>query len=635
MKIYLKLTFIISLISIGSFSQIIEEKNEGKFLLKNYLNENLEIIKVEKYENNNLYESVEYLPGGKIKNGKFFHKLYGNGNYVNGRLENGEILYLFITSDFDNSWYIDTKNKIFVRNDRIKTTYANNNQPIIKYEYGPNNWVPIQNYDKNKVVNNIFECHYAKLKISNFRLKGNYQINKGLFSSVSETLYEKTDNLNDLVAVVNFDNNGLLDGEQLYFKEVHYGLIDGFNRDDRKILHTAFFKNGRPLKYCKRIMPKKNDGVQIYIDSITFNSDDLKNSTFLYDSHIVNHPQPTLVFNPFSGFVQLTNHYYFNNDQIGSNAIINADNANIKSLLDSQNTHISNDLKKIIFRRSKEESLKINDDLFLEKGSNLSVDTKPDIGSNERKIIFSGKPKVFYIQEINFIDRIIKNDYNSFPYAFLWQEPGIKNSNEISSIELIFWYEYMLKGSSEMHNTYFSKTLDKNGNMAKFEGYGNSSYYESVSFLRKDIENGVIVEGKENIIKNDDKKIVIENSTSLSIGQDYLGGIIFYLDQNGKNGLITTKKDIGKFNLKDAFEKCKAYENNGNGWYLPSVDELTLIYQNLKVNKNGTFKEDYYWSSDEGRNVNFGNAVDFLTGDRTFGDMGVNAELFVMPVKKF
>ena len=55
------------------------------------------------------------------------------------------------------------------------------------------------------------------------------------------------------------------------------------------------------------------------------------------------------------------------------------------------------------------------------------------------------------------------------------------------------------------------------------------------------------------------------------------------MEQNGKNGLIITKQELGKFTLKEAKQKCKTYTDNGSGWYLPSIEELELVYQNLKA----------------------------------------------------
>jgi hypothetical protein len=36
-----------------------------------------------------------------------------------------------------------------------------------------------------------------------------------------------------------------------------------------------------------------------------------------------------------------------------------------------------------------------------------------------------------------------------------------------------------------------------------------------------------------------------------------------------------------------------------NDWFLPSKDELDLMYQKLKRNEIGGFSDDWYWSSSE------------------------------------
>jgi len=54
--------------------------------------------------------------------------------------------------------------------------------------------------------------------------------------------------------------------------------------------------------------------------------------------------------------------------------------------------------------------------------------------------------------------------------------------------------------------------------------------------------------------------------------------------------------------LERAAQKCTNYQNNGYGWFLPSKDELNLMYQNLHLEGKGDFETEedlahYYWSS--------------------------------------
>jgi hypothetical protein len=101
----------------------------------------------------------------------------------------------------------------------------------------------------------------------------------------------------------------------------------------------------------------------------------------------------------------------------------------------------------------------------------------------------------------------------------------------------------------------------------------------------------------------------------IALGENYQGGIIFYIDNTGQHGLIAALKDqgycqwgctltyisgadgsgigAGSQNTIDIVNGCTenntaAYicanlELNGySDWFLPSKDELNLMYQNLK-----------------------------------------------------
>ena len=140
-----------------------------------------------------------------------------------------------------------------------------------------------------------------------------------------------------------------------------------------------------------------------------------------------------------------------------------------------------------------------------------------------------------------------------------------------------------------------------------------------------------------------------DNNPILSIGDSHEGGIIFYLDGNG-GGLIASTEDLegtyewgcyltqvedggnltqigtGYQNTLDIVnQQCltefggipaaqaaqDAQINGFDDWYLPSRDELYLMYLNigqggLDSNNNiGNFSDSQYWSSSES---NFSNA---------------------------
>lgn len=123
----------------------------------------------------------------------------------------------------------------------------------------------------------------------------------------------------------------------------------------------------------------------------------------------------------------------------------------------------------------------------------------------------------------------------------------------------------------------------------------------------------------------------------IAIGESYGGGIIFYVDNTGKHGLVASPADLpvsvpwdngliaagkvdgdvttntalgtGKANTDYIISKldstgtyaaltCRKYSTNGfTDWFLPSRDELTLMKQNLADKKTGDFMAPGYWSS--------------------------------------
>ena len=80
--------------------------------------------------------------------------------------------------------------------------------------------------------------------------------------------------------------------------------------------------------------------------------------------------------------------------------------------------------------------------------------------------------------------------------------------------------------------------------------------------------------------------------------------------------LEVMKEDLGVMEWEQAEQAC---ENLGNGWRLPSLKELEIVYKNrIQI---GGFEEDHYWSSSEPLDVSISNAmmiIRFGIGDQFY-----------------
>jgi len=141
-------------------------------------------------------------------------------------------------------------------------------------------------------------------------------------------------------------------------------------------------------------------------------------------------------------------------------------------------------------------------------------------------------------------------------------------------------------------------------------------------------------------------------STTLTIGQSYQGGIIFWLDDTGQHGLIVATADqstgiqwnngISKYTgatgsgiyagsmntamivatqMADnqtgnfAAKVCADYQGGAYGdWYLPSSYELNVLFN--QKNLIGGFANNYYWSSTEYNN-SLVKVQNFADGDQS------------------
>ena len=129
----------------------------------------------------------------------------------------------------------------------------------------------------------------------------------------------------------------------------------------------------------------------------------------------------------------------------------------------------------------------------------------------------------------------------------------------------------------------------------------------------------------------------LTKNDNIKIGQKLYGGIIFYIDESGKHGLVAANEDFageyiwgcygqdvldsdsqllgsGFQNTLDIGLDCKEFHNAAQltlnytyktykDWYLPSKDELITMYHNIGygslIGNVGKLEGNWYWSSSE------------------------------------
>lgn len=156
-----------------------------------------------------------------------------------------------------------------------------------------------------------------------------------------------------------------------------------------------------------------------------------------------------------------------------------------------------------------------------------------------------------------------------------------------------------------------------------------------------------------NIVRLSDGTLAVRQ---YKIGDLAHGGIIFWVDETGEHGLVSSLEDLepasGNFTHQwsTAFEVTAAQDRGLNegamntffiisaqrsdddsaarlcadlddggyaDWYMPSVEELDLLYTNLHQAGLGGFGDTFYWASTEFDNFNAW-GQNFLNGEQNF-----------------
>lgn len=166
--------------------------------------------------------------------------------------------------------------------------------------------------------------------------------------------------------------------------------------------------------------------------------------------------------------------------------------------------------------------------------------------------------------------------------------------------------------------------------------------------------------------KNDETQ---EENLILEIGQEYQGGVIFYIDESAQHGLIAATQDIGiapwgcfyndgsvpnfepptipiaqndgigfgQQNTSAILNFCgdpniaarladNLVVNGFDDWYLPSIDELALVYENRDL--IGGFPDLNNTAPGEGLVVYSSSSEGWRTDDGNGGDYYLNYQVY-------
>jgi hypothetical protein len=167
---------------------------------------------------------------------------------------------------------------------------------------------------------------------------------------------------------------------------------------------------------------------------------------------------------------------------------------------------------------------------------------------------------------------LLVSENNSFP---LWLAAGSTISPN-PPVHLLSVVEYAEISNGEEMNLIYSGVLNITQNATVPEG----KVWKVVSAMEVGTQN---------------MDIPVD---SLEIGDDYAGGIVFYLDGNGGGKVCAKSHTESAGEWDEAINFATDLVDSGfDDWYLPTRNELELVYN--QIADLGNFQPSYYWSSSE------------------------------------
>ena len=112
-----------------------------------------------------------------------------------------------------------------------------------------------------------------------------------------------------------------------------------------------------------------------------------------------------------------------------------------------------------------------------------------------------------------------------------------------------------------------------------------------------------------------------------------LGEIESYIGTGYRSTLLMLKmKHSGK---KVAAALARGYHgDNKSDWYLPSIDELEVLWIKSSA-VGGPMKDDYYWASSDSDSPGYANCIDFGSYEGPYLSCPTGGEFYVRPIRAF
>jgi hypothetical protein len=162
------------------------------------------------------------------------------------------------------------------------------------------------------------------------------------------------------------------------------------------------------------------------------------------------------------------------------------------------------------------------------------------------------------------------------------------------------------------------------------QGAGSGTFISYITGLLPNVTYYVraYATNSKGTVYGDQQVVTTAIPSGIYLGQSYAGGRVFYIDGTREHGLICTSVSIGNFvwgcngtdiatstdfgsgetnttaitafctETNTAAKACDTLSLNGySDWYLPSLNELNLVYTN--IGKHGVITNTNYWSSSQ------------------------------------